>query len=226
MTLPSRWVSCVWNRGGNLTPEAEHWDIRAGLFTLMGGPATVTQSNKRTRCNVILWTNRSLFTVQHLMPSRFQKFGKLFVLGQFCLFLYTLSVLQPSFFVKKVQDIQNSQNTWRKCWWWQVWNYKGGCCCPISHIINIQLLLWSLSMKWYIGLRMGYIQWDRAQFTTSKPIHWILATGTHLDYGRICIVFGFILIGDTGRICWKVTNCLIYHSQRLLKWYNSMDRED
>ena len=92
MTLPSRWVSCVWNRGGNLTPEAEHRDIRAGLFTLMGGPATVTQSNKRTRCNVILWTNRSLFTVQHLMPSRFQKFGKTFCFWPILSFsLYSIS---------------------------------------------------------------------------------------------------------------------------------------
>ena len=61
MTLASRWVSVRDAAGGNLTPEAEHRDIRAGLFTLMGEAASVTQSNKRTRCNVIFPPNRPLF---------------------------------------------------------------------------------------------------------------------------------------------------------------------
>ena len=38
---------------GNLTPEAKHRDIKAGLFSLMGGPTSVTQPDKRTRRNVI-----------------------------------------------------------------------------------------------------------------------------------------------------------------------------
>ena len=57
---------------GNLTPEAKHRDIKAGLFSLMGGPASVTQPDKRTRRNVIP-TNQPFSFHRHSWSHPFQK---------------------------------------------------------------------------------------------------------------------------------------------------------
>ena len=56
MTLASRWVG-VRDAEGNLTPEAEHRDIRAGLFSLMG---------EASQCDPIKQTN----TLQRHLSSQ------------------------------------------------------------------------------------------------------------------------------------------------------------
>ena len=57
---------------GNLTPEAKHRDIKAGLFSLTGGPASVTQPDKRTRRNVIP-TNQPFSFHRHSWSHPFPK---------------------------------------------------------------------------------------------------------------------------------------------------------
>ena len=57
---------------GNLTPEAKHRDIKAGLFSLTGGPARVTQPDKRTRRNVIP-TNQPFSFHRHSWSHPFPK---------------------------------------------------------------------------------------------------------------------------------------------------------
>ena len=55
-----------------LTPEAKHRDIKAGLFSLTGGPASVTQPDKRTRRNVIP-TNQPFSFHRHSWSHPFPK---------------------------------------------------------------------------------------------------------------------------------------------------------